>query len=131
MRRLAAALALSLAASGAEPDEAEAYFEAGLGYLKTAFYADARAAFAESLVRAPGQPVPIAFLGVACAGEKRAPATCARLLRLAYERLPAKRTLQVDLHEILLALAMTTGARIHDRAGGLKASEIKGEDGLR
>lgn len=33
--------------------------------------------------------------------------------------------------EIVLALAMTTGARIHDRAGGLKASEIKGEDGLR
>ena len=33
--------------------------------------------------------------------------------------------------EILLALAMTTGARVHDRAGGLKASEIKGVDGLR
>jgi hypothetical protein len=33
--------------------------------------------------------------------------------------------------EILLALVMTTGARVHDRAGGLKASEIKGEDGLR
>ncbi len=33
--------------------------------------------------------------------------------------------------EILLALVMTTGARIHARAGGLKASEIKGEDGLR
>jgi hypothetical protein len=33
--------------------------------------------------------------------------------------------------EILLALAMTTGPRVHDRAGGLKASEIKGEDGLR
>lgn len=33
--------------------------------------------------------------------------------------------------EIVLALAMTSGARIHDRAGGLKASEIKGEDGLR
>lgn len=33
--------------------------------------------------------------------------------------------------EIVLALVMTTGARIHDRAGGLKASEIKGEDGLR
>ena len=31
----------------------------------------------------------------------------------------------------VLALAMTSGARIHDRAGGLKASEIKGEDGLR
>jgi hypothetical protein len=33
--------------------------------------------------------------------------------------------------EILLALVMTTGARIHNRAGGLKSSEIKGEDGLR
>jgi Amino acid synthesis len=33
--------------------------------------------------------------------------------------------------EILLALAMTTGPRIHARVGGLKASEIKGEDGLR
>jgi hypothetical protein len=33
--------------------------------------------------------------------------------------------------EILLALAMTIGARVHDRAGGLKASEIKGVDGLR
>jgi hypothetical protein len=33
--------------------------------------------------------------------------------------------------EILLALVMTTGPRIHARAGGLQASEIKGEDGLR
>jgi hypothetical protein len=33
--------------------------------------------------------------------------------------------------EILLALAMTSGGRVHDRAGGLKASEIKGLDGLR
>ena len=33
--------------------------------------------------------------------------------------------------EMLLVLAMTTGARVHDRAGGLKASEIKGVDGLR
>jgi Amino acid synthesis len=33
--------------------------------------------------------------------------------------------------EIVLALAMTTGARVHNRAGGLKASEIKGLDGLR
>jgi hypothetical protein len=33
--------------------------------------------------------------------------------------------------EIVLILAMTTGARIHARAGGLKASEIKGRDGLR
>ena len=33
--------------------------------------------------------------------------------------------------EMLLALVMTTGPRVHARAGGLKASEIKGEDGLR
>jgi hypothetical protein len=33
--------------------------------------------------------------------------------------------------EILLALVMTTGARIHARVGGLKSSDIKGEDGLR
>jgi hypothetical protein len=33
--------------------------------------------------------------------------------------------------EMLLVLAMTTGARIHNRAGGLQASQITGEDGLR
>jgi len=33
--------------------------------------------------------------------------------------------------EILLALAMTTGARVHARVGGLKASEVQGKDGLR
>lgn len=33
--------------------------------------------------------------------------------------------------EMALILVMTTGPRVHDRAGGLKASEIKGEDGLR
>jgi hypothetical protein len=33
--------------------------------------------------------------------------------------------------EILLALVMTTGARVHARVGGLKPSEIVGEDGLR
>ena len=34
-------------------------------------------------------------------------------------------------HEMVVALVMTTGARVHARAGGLKASDIKGEDGLR
>jgi hypothetical protein len=34
-------------------------------------------------------------------------------------------------NEILLTLVMTTGPRVHARAGGLKASEIKGQDGLR
>lgn len=33
--------------------------------------------------------------------------------------------------EMLLALVMTTGPRIHARAGGLAAGEIRGEDGLR
>ena len=33
--------------------------------------------------------------------------------------------------EILLALVMTTGPRVHARSGGLQASEIKGIDGLR
>jgi hypothetical protein len=33
--------------------------------------------------------------------------------------------------EILLALVMTTGPRVHARVGGLKASEIQGKDGLR
>ncbi|KPL51970.1 hypothetical protein ABB55_06795 [Prosthecomicrobium hirschii] len=33
--------------------------------------------------------------------------------------------------ELVLALVMTTGARVHARVGGLKAADIKGEDGLR
>lgn len=33
--------------------------------------------------------------------------------------------------ELVLVLVMSTGARIHNRAGGLDAADIKGEDGLR
>jgi hypothetical protein len=33
--------------------------------------------------------------------------------------------------EMAVVLVMTTGARVHDRAGGLAAKDIKGEDGLR
>jgi hypothetical protein len=33
--------------------------------------------------------------------------------------------------EILFALVMTRGTRIHDRMGGLRAEDIKGKDGLR
>lgn len=33
--------------------------------------------------------------------------------------------------EILLALVMTTGSRIHARVGGLRAQDIEGKDGLR
>ena len=34
-------------------------------------------------------------------------------------------------HEMAVILVMTTGARVHNRAGGLDAKDIKGEDGLR
>lgn len=34
-------------------------------------------------------------------------------------------------NEMLVVLVMTTGARVHNRAGGLDAKDIKGEDGLR
>lgn len=34
-------------------------------------------------------------------------------------------------NEMVVILVMTTGARIHNRAGGLAASDIKGEDGLK
>jgi hypothetical protein len=34
-------------------------------------------------------------------------------------------------HEMVVALVMTTGPRVHARAGGLAARDIKGEDGLR
>ena len=34
-------------------------------------------------------------------------------------------------NELLLALAMTRGPRIHSRMGGLSVEEVKGEDGLR
>ena len=34
-------------------------------------------------------------------------------------------------NEMTLVLVMSTGPRIHDRAGGLAAKDIKGEDGLR
>ena len=34
-------------------------------------------------------------------------------------------------NELVVALVMTTGPRVHARAGGLAVSEIKGEDGLR
>ncbi|WP_417721510.1 amino acid synthesis family protein [Salipiger sp.] len=33
--------------------------------------------------------------------------------------------------ELLLVLVMTTGPRIHARVGGLRAEDVKGEDGLR
>ena len=36
-----------------------------------------------------------------------------------------------EADELVFILAMTTGGRIHDRMGGLRAEDIQGEDGLR
>lgn len=36
-----------------------------------------------------------------------------------------------EADELVLILAMTTGGRIHDRMGGLRVEDVKGEDGLR
>jgi hypothetical protein len=33
--------------------------------------------------------------------------------------------------EMIVVLVMTTGPRVHERVGGLRASDIKGQDGLR
>lgn len=98
MRRLAAVLLL-VATAGAQ--DADGYFEVGVDYLRKGFFGAARRAFSESLVRAPGQPVPLAFLGLACAAEGRGPAEAAALLRTAYARLPEGKTLRLDLNAIL------------------------------
>lgn len=34
-------------------------------------------------------------------------------------------------HEMVVILVMTTGPRVHSRAGGLAAKDVKGDDGLR
>jgi hypothetical protein len=34
-------------------------------------------------------------------------------------------------HEIVFALVMSIGPRVHNRAGGLAAKDVKGEEGLR
>lgn len=34
-------------------------------------------------------------------------------------------------NEMVLALVMTTGPRVHARSGGLALADVKGEDGLR
>jgi hypothetical protein len=100
MRRLPALLLCVAAAAAAEADD---WFELGLDYLRKGFYGRARAAFAESLAGAPGEPVPLAFLGVAAAAEGRAPKECAAVLRQAYRRLPAGKALRLDLRPLLPA----------------------------
>jgi hypothetical protein len=95
-----ATLLLLATRAGAAPG-ADAYFDIGLDYLRKGFYGGARAAFCESLVRAPGQPVPMALLAVAAAAEGRSAGSCAALLRGAYARLPDSTGLRFDLRALL------------------------------
>jgi hypothetical protein len=98
MRTAAALLVLALPAAALDADE---YFEKGVGYLRKGFFGAARRAFAESLARAPGQPVPLAFLGLASAAEGRPASEAALALRDAYALLPEGKTLSLDLAELL------------------------------
>ena len=100
MARLLAVLLLCSTAAPAELD-ADAYFEAGVRYLKRGLFKSARAAFAESLVRSPGQPVPMAFLALAGAAEGRPAGETALLLRWAHARLPDGKSLRLDLASLL------------------------------
>jgi hypothetical protein len=122
-------LVLSLAGGAAAGPSADRYFDLGLEYLKKGFFERARGAFSESLVRAPGQPVPMAFLAVAAAAEGRPVGECAQLLRWAYRRLPKGKALRLDLREVLpspRALALLKGdyARRLERAAAAQRRPV-------
>jgi hypothetical protein len=95
------ALLLLLAAAAAAAQDADEYFEIGVAYLRQGFFGPARRAFGESLLQAPGQPVPLAFMGIAAAAEGRAPREAAFLLREAYRNLPEGKTMRLDLSALL------------------------------
>ena len=127
MRRLGFVLLLASFAK-ATPD-ANQYFDLGLEYLRKGFYARARGAFAESLVRAPGQPVTMAFLAVASAADGRPAGEAAVLLRWAYQRLPKKKGLRLDLRKVLpspraLALLQKDYRRRLGRAKGERRRQV-------
>jgi len=127
MRRLGFVFVLASVAQ-ATPD-ADQYFDIGLEYLRKGFYARARGAFAESLVRAPGEPVPMAFLAVAGAAEGRRAGECAILLRWAYQALPKKKGLRLDLRKMLpspraLALLQKDYRRRLGRAAGERRRHV-------
>jgi len=100
MRAFVLVLLVAASSPAAELD-ADQYFEVGVDYLKKGHFEEARAAFSESLVRAPGQPVTIALCAVAGAAEGRPTGECALLLRWAVERTPPKKRLRFKLHELL------------------------------
>lgn len=98
--RILVALALLLPMAAA--DDAERYFEIGLDYLKKGLYEHATDAFSESLLAAPGEPVPLAFLGLAvAASERRHFGEAALILRTAYTKLAGKEALRLDLRMLM------------------------------
>ncbi len=94
-------LTLSILALSVSAAEADRYFEAGLTYLKRGHFGPARAAFAESLLRAPGEPVTTALIAVAAAAEGYGESDIAALVRAAYRRLPRDQAFGFDLGKLL------------------------------
>ena len=84
----------------AEPS-ADEYFEIGVDYLKKGFYRQARRAFAESLLRAPNQSVPLAFAGIASIAGGWPGDEDVAIVRRAYKLLPKGKALRVDLRRVL------------------------------
>ena len=101
MRALLLFLLAAVALGAPDSPDADDYFEVGVDYLRKGFYARARSAFAESLVRAPGQGVPLAFAAVASMAGGYSSMECALLVRRAYELLPRGKTLALDLRKLL------------------------------
>ncbi|HEX5136267.1 MAG TPA: hypothetical protein VFY93_04790 [Planctomycetota bacterium] len=95
------ALLLLVLAAAAIAEDADEYFEIGVSYLHRGFFGPARRAFGESLLQAPLEPVPLAFMGIASAAEGRDPREASALLRAAYKNLPDTKTLRLDLALLL------------------------------
>ncbi len=94
-------MAVTAATTDAIGAPADDYFEVGIDYLKKGFFSASRAAFSESLVRAPRQPVPLALLALASAAEDRPGKETAELLRAAHRALPKGRHFRFDLAKLL------------------------------
>ena len=108
-------------------EDADEYFEIGVSYLKNGFFGPARRAFSESLAQAPGEPVTLAFFGLASAAEGRPPAEAAKALRAACANLPEGKTLTLDLGTLLpsrkaLRLLLDDYAR---RAGKARGESLR------
>jgi len=101
MDAMARRVLLLLLATAAFAEDADEYFEIGVSYLHRGFFGPARRAFGESLLQAPLEPVPLAFMGIASAAEGRDPREPSALLRAAYKNLPEGKTLRLDLAAVL------------------------------